>query len=149
MKAVNPVQVTKGSLLFCRIGSTVVLIVGLILLDIVLIAVISGLMLFSWLVKIKHSPMVFIYMNTFDKIWPSKKQYVDENGIRFSHLVGGVLLLIGVVFLYLSWIIPAIIVIGLVTVMKVLGIFGFCTASKLYSCVGSSNCCSFLGKKNA
>ena len=135
--------------MFCRITSTFILYIAIILQSKEIVFAIFLMMLLSYLVKIKKSPLVFFYMSTIDKIKPSTNEYVDEKSIAFAHLIGALLLLAGFIFISLKLNIIGIIIVIFVAIMKTFGIFGFCTASKLYSCIGNSTCCSFSGKRNA
>lgn len=148
MRKIKPVSISKGGFAFCRYSLMVVLWIAFFY-KIKYLVVFSFIILFlSFLLKIKNAPMILLYTYTIDKIWESKKKFLDENSMRFAHLLGSILLLISLLFLYFINEKIGYIILFFICIVKTLGAFGMCTASKLYDCLNSDTCCSFLGDKN-
>lgn len=149
MKMYKPVNISKNAFLFCKWGLAIILWSALFLKMESLVFIAFLILLFSAILKIEKAPMIFFYTNTFDKIIPSEKEVLDENAMRFAHILGSILT--GISFLILHFIggVGAYIFLGLVCLAKTAGALGFCTALKLHGCLmKNGTCCRLGGGKN-
>jgi hypothetical protein len=137
-------MIPKNAFRFCRITMTVIAWLSFILKSKELILLAFLLLLFSAILKIKRAPLVFLYANTVEKVFASKKVDLDEKGIRFAHTLGSVLSGMAVVMVYAGarfawWWVFAF------AVLKTTSMFGLCPGEKLYKCM-KGGCCSILRK---
>jgi|APSaa5957512622_1039677.scaffolds.fasta_scaffold93404_1 hypothetical protein len=104
-------------------------------------------MLFSAIFKVKNSPLVQLYSQSIEKIskLKSKKILVNEKAIRFAHIIGTIFSGICIIALLfrenIGWGIVFIF-----AIIKTISAVGICPASKLYDCMNSGSCCTFLKK---
>jgi len=146
MANLKPVSISRGAFAFCRYTIAVMLwcSVFLRIKELVLAAFI--ILLISAILKVRRAPLIVFYTNTFDKIFPSGKEIVDEKGIRFAHTVGTVVSLICLILLYFGKPLAGWTLTVFLAILKTSAAFGFCSALKLYQCInGGGNCCR-LGK---
>lgn len=148
MKPIKPVSVSKGGFAFCRYSLAVVLWVAFFFKIKHLITFSFIVLFLSYLLKVGRAPMILLYTYTVDKIFKSKKEFLDENSMRFAHLLASIFLFVILVFLYFINEKIGYGILFVFCIVKTLGAIGFCTASKLYNCMNSGGCCSFLGGKN-
>ncbi len=139
MPRYKPVTIPRAAFAFCRYGLALLLWIGIVLQNIRFIeaaVIIFGL---SYLLKVGRAPMVVIYSQTMNRLWRSPDEVVNEHAIRFAHLVGTVLGLIGVLTYYLNHLMGWIFI-GLFAALKSLSALGFCPAAKLYDCATGGSC---------
>lgn len=143
MKECRPVSVPRAAFNFCKYCMAIIFWVALIMQIKVMVAVGFAILLLSAILKVKNAPLVFIYTNTINKLFPSKKEILDENAVYFAHVVASIMSGIALVFLYcfnplIGWIIT-----GILAFLKTSASFGFCGAMKLYGCLNNPNgqCC--------
>lgn len=148
MKECRPVTIPHAAFNFCKYTVASIFWLSLIFQSKILVVVGFSILLLSVLLKIKNAPLVFLYTYTIDKIFPSKKEIVDENGVRFAHIVGTTMSGIALLFLYFIHPLTGWILTGVLAVLKTSASFGFCGAMKLYGCLNNPNgqCCR-IGKK--
>jgi hypothetical protein len=144
-KIKSPVSISKGAFTFCRIGVAILAWLVIILRIKWLMVVIFGILGLSALFKIRKAPMILLYSLTLDKLFPSKKEMVNETAMRFAHILGTILTLIVVLFLYVNEPVGFVLA-WIFAILKTISAFGFCPASKLYVCMSSGGCCSFSKK---
>jgi hypothetical protein len=137
-------EVSKNAFSFCKITITILVWLAYIFKIKELILLTFIILLFSAILKIKRAPMIFLYSNTIDKIFKSKKISLDEKGMRFAHTTGSIFSGICVILLYLNlkaaW--PVVLIFA---VIKTISALGFCPGEKLYSCM-KGGCCSLTKK---
>jgi hypothetical protein len=145
---VRPVEVTAGSFAFCRWSLATLLWVALLAHQPWLVAVTGLLLLASAVTGVRRAPMVMSWRLTGDRIWPSRMVMLDERAMRFAHGFGA--LFCGVTWVLLSAA-PRAGTVALVALvlLKTTGAFGFCTASRLYTCAASGGCCGLTRRTDA
>jgi len=148
MKEIRPVAVPHAAFNFCKYTMAAIFWFSLIFHSKLLVLFGFLILLLSILLKVKNAPLVLLYTYTIDKIFPSKKEITDENGVRFAHIVGATVAAIALLFLYYSKPLTGWILIGVLAILKTSASFGFCGAMKLYGCLNNPNgqCCR-VGKK--
>lgn len=148
MKGYKPVEIPEGAFNFCKFTIAILLWCSLILQSKVLLVFSFLILVLSAILKVRRAPLVFLYANTFDRLFKSKIVLIDENAVRFAHIVGAVFSGIALVFLYFINPLAGWIVTGILAVLKTSGALGFCGAMKLYGCLSNPNgtCCR-VGKK--
>lgn len=147
MRECKPVSIPRGAFIFCRTALAVLFWISFIFKIKWMVSLSFVLLALSAILKIERAPLIVLYSNTVNKIKPSRNEILDEGGMRFAHTFGSVLTLLCLVFLYLinekiGWIL-----VFLVTIAKTAGAMGFCSALKLYGCMSSDSCCSFIKAK--
>lgn len=139
MKPFMPARITKGSFHCCRISVAVLVWAGIITRNVWFLYATAFILGLSALLKVKKAPMVWLYMQTLERLWPTERITVDENALFFAHTVGFIftVVCIGLISLHPAgwWV-----TIGL-GVLKLSGACGYCSALKLYSCMSSDDCC--------
>jgi hypothetical protein len=148
MKECRPVVVPHAAFNFCKYTMASIFWLSLIFQSKLLVIVGFSILLLSALLKVKNAPLVFLYTYTIDKIFPSKKEILDEKAVCFAHIVGAIIA--GIALLFFYFINPLIgwILICVLAFLKTSASFGFCGAMKLYGCLNNPNgqCCR-VGKK--
>jgi len=148
MKECRPIVVPQAAFNFCKYTVASIFWVALIFQSKLLVIVGFFILLLSALLKVKNAPLVFLYTYTINKLYPSKSEILDENGVRFAHIVGTIISGIAILFLYFIHPLTGWILTGVLAVLKTSASFGFCGAMKLYGCLNNPNgqCCR-VGKK--
>lgn len=141
MAEFKPVTITKGSFAFCRYTVAVLLWLSLILQRKELVVAVFVIMVLSVLLKVRRAPLIVLYHQTIDRIFPSKPVTVDEKGIRFAHEVGAVFSLMCLVTLYWGRPIAGWILTALLAILKTSSALGYCSALKIYECMNAGTCC--------
>jgi len=148
MKECRPVAVPSAAFNFCKYTMALIFWLSLIFQSKLLVVVGFLILLLSALIKVKNAPLVFIYTHTIEKLYPSKREILDEKAVCFAHIVGATMAGIALLFLYFIHPLSGWILIGVLAVLKTSASFGFCGAMKLYGCLTNPNgqCCR-VGKK--
>ncbi|HWP95460.1 MAG TPA: DUF4395 family protein [Syntrophomonadaceae bacterium] len=143
MVELRPVEVPNASFNFCKFTISILLWVSLILQSKLLVTIILGLLVLSAILKVRNAPLVFLYTHTLNRIFPSPPIILDENAVRFTHIVGAAFATNAVVFLYFIHPLTGWIITGVLAALKTSGAFGLCGAMKLYSCMNNPDgqCC--------
>lgn len=146
MSKFKPVLIPVAAFAFCRYSIAILVWLALILQIRWLVLVVFLILLFSAILKIKRAPMIVLYSYTINKVIKSKDAIVNENAMRFAHIMGSTLSFICLLFLYLiNAYIGWWVVFGF-AILKTISAVGFCPASKLYECMGNDSCCVFAKK---
>ncbi|HEX9063350.1 MAG TPA: DUF4395 family protein [Clostridia bacterium] len=143
MKECKPVEIPNGSFNFCKYTISLLLWCSLILQSKILLLACFAILVLSALLKVKNAPLVFLYTNTINRIFESKRIILDENAVWFAHVVGAVFSGAALLVLYFVNPLAGWILTGVLAVLKTSGAFGFCGAMKLYGCLTNPNgkCC--------
>ncbi len=144
----KPVEITNASFNFCKYSIAATLWFSIIFRSIGLLCFAIVILVFSAILGVNRAPLIVLYRKTIEYFIPSAKIYVNENAVRFAHIIGAIFGVIGVVLiLYVDSLIGWIFI-GLLAILKTSGAMGFCGAMKLYDCLNNSNgqCCR-VGKK--
>lgn len=147
MRMFKPVSVSSAAFAFCRYSIAILVWIALVLKIKWIIVLVFVILATSAVLKIGKAPMILLYTYTINKIIPSKSEMLDEKAMRFAHTLGSVLALLCIVFLYfindnVGWVLVFVF-----AILKTISAFGFCPASKLYSCAMSGGCCALTGRK--
>lgn len=148
MNECRPVAVPQAAFNFCKYTMALIFWFSLIFHSKLLVILGFLILVLSAILKVKKAPLVFIYTYTIDKLFPSKKEILDEKAVYFAHMVGATMALIGLLFLYFIHPFTGWVIIGILAFLKTSASFGFCGAMKLYTCLNNPNgkCCR-VGKK--
>jgi hypothetical protein len=141
MAEFRPVTITVGSFAFCRYTIAVLVWLSLLLQNKFFVVAAFVIMLLSMLLKVGRAPLIVLYRQTIDRIWPSAPVVVDEKGIRFAHTVGTVFSLLCIIVLYWGNPLAGWILTGVLAILKTSAALGFCSALKLYNCMAGGTCC--------
>lgn len=146
LRECKPVTVPRAAFIFCKY--TVALILWAALIFQVKWLVLAGFVLLalSAILKIGRAPLIVLYSCTINKIIKSRNKILDEHGMRFAHTLGAVLTLICIILLYFVNDTAGWIMLSITAVTKTAGALGFCSALKLYGCMSSDSCCTFIKK---
>lgn len=153
MISCKPVTVTRGAFNFCKYSIALILWAGVLLRNKELVILSAVILALSAILTVGRAPMIILYTYTVEKLFPSHSEVLDEHAMRFAHILGTVLIAVGLLLLYLGNENPRLMSAGwgwlfVVAIAKTVGALGFCAASKLYTCVGSSgSCCAFIKGK--
>lgn len=126
------VTITVGSYAFSRYYMALMIWLTLILKRREILIAVFILFLLSVLLKIRHCPLVMIYHQTIDRVWPSKPVDVEENGLRFAHTLGLLISLCCLTLLYFGREQSGWILTGFFGVFKTVSALGYCPGLKLY-----------------
>lgn len=136
------VSVPKYAFTFCRYSVAAMVWLAFIWRDWRMLAAVVLIMFFSALLKIRRAPLIVIYKYTFDKIFKSPEEILNESAMRFAHILAVILGTLCLAVIYINpnagWFL-----VFCFAVLKTISAVGFCPASKLYECAGSDRCCSF------
>lgn len=143
MKEMKPVNIRNGAFTFCKWTIAALLWGGLLLQNMWLVVTCFIILVLSILLKVSRAPLVFLYTHTVEKFVPSRLIVVDENAVRFAHVVGAVFAAVALILFHLVSPLAGWIVTGLLAILKTSGAFGLCGAMKLYTCLSNPNgqCC--------
>lgn len=148
MKSIShtPVTIPTHAFTFCRFGSAILVWLALYLGSIQLTFVIALMFFIASIVGVAKSPLVFLYTNTIERLFPSAPELVDASAIRFAHGLATILATICLILLLIYQ--PAgFVALFCFAMLKSISALGFCPASKLHGCLMSGGtCCAFLKK---
>lgn len=137
---VRPVEVTAGSFAFCRWSLALALWVALLARQPWLVGATGLVLAASAVVGVQRAPMVALWRMTGERLWPSRPSILDARPLRFAHAFGAVCC--GATWLLLHSAPRAgLVALAALVLPKTIGAFGFCTASRLYSCAARGGCC--------
>lgn len=148
MKEYRPVEVSNGAFNFCKYGVAALLWASIVMQSKLLVAICFAILVLSAIFKVRRAPLVLLYTLTIDKLISSKRLVLDEQAVRFAHIVGAVFSGLALVFLYFVNPLTGWIITGILALLKTSGAMGYCGAMKLYSCLNNPNgqCCR-IGNK--
>jgi hypothetical protein len=148
MKEYRPVEISSGAFNFCKYGIASLLWLSIIVQSKLLVIIAFAILVLSALLKVRRAPLVLLYTFTVDKFIKSKRIILDEQAVRFAHIVGSVFSGAAILFLYYINPLAGWIITGILALLKTSGAMGYCGAMKLYSCLNNPNgqCCR-VGKK--
>lgn len=139
--------IPRAAFAFCRYTMAVLIWLAFVFEIKVLVAVVCALMVASAALTIRRAPLVWLYARTLHRVWPSADELLSVPGMRVAHSMGAAFAAVCLVFLYgvsepVGW--------GLTLVyciMKTISAIWACPVYKLYACMKSGNCCTFLKKR--
>lgn len=128
----DKVLISKGGYAFSRYFLAVLIWLSLLLKVKELLIVVLAFLLLAVAMKLRRSPLVVFYDSTFGKIFHTRQEIIDEDGLRFANALGSALCLVCILILYfgpgaLGWYIT-----GFFAVFKTVSAFGYCPGLKLY-----------------
>jgi hypothetical protein len=141
------VGVPKAAFIFCRYSVAILVWLAFILKIRWLVVLVFVILALSAVLKVRRAPMILIYSWTVNKMFKSKEELLNEKAMRFAHTLGTIFALISIIFLYFGNIQIGWIIVFVFAIIKTISAFGFCPASKLYSCSTNGSCCAFLKRK--
>jgi hypothetical protein len=143
----DQVAISKGAFIFCRYSMAVLVWLAFILRIKILVAVLCGLLVLSALLTVRRAPLVWLYTVTINRLFPSPDEWLSVAGMRVAHTMGAIFAALCLVFLYKIsepvgwWLTLAY------CVVKTISAIWACPVYKLYACMKSGNCCTFLKRK--
>jgi hypothetical protein len=142
----DTVSVSNGAFIFCRYSMTLLLWAAFILKIKLLVAGLFVLLLMSALLSIRYAPLMWLYSISVDRLLPSKAIMLSKSGMRVAHSMGTVFAAICLLFLYrinetAGWSLTLV-----YCIIKSISAVWACPVYKLYTCMKSGNCCTFLNK---
>ena len=145
--ACDQVAIPKAAFAFCRYTMAVLLWLAFILRIKALVAVVFVVLVLSAALTIRRAPLVWFYTNTFHRIAPSGDEWLSVVGMRVAHTMGAAfaavcLLLLYVVNVQAGWMATLV-----YCLVKTGSAIWACPMYKLYACMKSGNCCTFLKKR--
>jgi hypothetical protein len=149
MKIVKPVEISAHGFAWCRWGVAVLVWLTLILNNPFPLAVGTVILIFSALLKVRNAPLIWLHRVTLGRLVPSAAVVVDEYSMAFAHTLGSVLAMMCLLAWFIApapipWIATA-----LLGIAKLAGALGYCSGVKLYQCLHSDTCCTFLRNPHA
>jgi len=143
MTKYKAVSVSKQAFVFCRYGVAVLVWASLIFQVKEFLVLTFLILAFSYLLKVQKAPFIIFYNYTFGKIMKSREEILNENAMRFAHLMGSILSFVCIIFLYFINIKVGWVLVAMLAVLKTISAVGMCPASKIYECMGNDTCCVF------
>lgn len=139
--------VPKGAFIFCRYSMAVLIWLAFLLKIKMLVAVLFGLLVLSALLTIRRAPLIWLYTVTVERWFKSKDEFLSVAGMRVAHSMGAGFALLCLVFLYggfekTGWTLTLA-----YCLVKTISAIWACPVYKLYACMKSGNCCTFLKRK--
>lgn len=147
MTEFKPVSIPSGAYVFCRFTVALIYVFAFFIRSKELVLAGFIILTLSALLKVRRAPLIWIYTNSVDKLIPTRKQIIDEKGIRFAHSFGAAVSLFALMFLYFGNAFVGWATTLLMAILQTLAAFGFCSAYKLYTCVSSGGDCCNIGKR--
>lgn len=143
----DQVCIPKAAFAFCRYTMAVLLWLAFILKIKILVVVVFVVLVLSAVLSIRRAPLVWFYTMTVHRIFPSADEPLSSSGMRVAHSLGACFAAVCLVLLYgvsepIGW--RVVLVYCLV---KTISAIWACPVYKLYACMKSGNCCTFLKKK--
>lgn len=136
------VQVPRPAFAFCRISLTVLLWLALALRQPWLVLAVFVILVLSALLKVHRSPMIVLYTQTFQRLFPSERfEFLDVAAMRFAHSMGAALALATWLALHFTPGTGRWVLLGF-CLLKTVSACGFCPASKLFVCLRKGGCCA-------
>ncbi len=149
MTIVKPVEISAHGFAWCRWGVAVLVWLTLIFNHPAPLAVATLILVLSAVLKVRNAPLIWLHRVTLGRFIPSAVVVVDEIAMAFAHWLGFVL----AALCLLAWIIAPypipFIATALLGIAKGAGALGYCSGVKLYQCMHSDTCCSFMRNPNA
>ncbi|MCE1190235.1 MAG: DUF4395 domain-containing protein [Ignavibacteria bacterium] len=138
------IEVNTGGFIFCRYGVAILFWVAALFHSITCLWFATLLLAISAIVTVQYAPMILLYRYTIGLLYKGKTTSLGIKGMRFAHSLGTILSICALCAYYLLT--PKI---GWATVffiagMKSISAVGLCPAYKIYYCLTSDGCCSFL-----
>lgn len=127
---------------FCKITVTSMVWLAFAFKSYILLMLVFIILILSAILKIKKAPMIILYSNSIERLFPSRQIDVNESGLRFAHILGAILsatcLIITLFFPVIGW----WYVLGF-SILKTISMIGFCPGEALYSCYNDGTCSIF------
>ncbi|HEY3418782.1 MAG TPA: DUF4395 family protein [Armatimonadota bacterium] len=145
MLPTKAVSVSKGAFAFCRYSLMVLVWVAFFLRSKELVVLAAVIMALSALLTVRRAPMIVLYNITLEKLFPSGTAVLDEYGMRFAHTFAAIMLGAAAGFAYAG--LPHVGggILFFVAIAKTVSAFGFCPASKAYTCLSrGGSCCGIM-----
>lgn len=140
----DQIAIPKAAFAFCRYLMAVMIWTAFLFKVRILVAVVFVLLVLSALLGIRMAPLVWLYTNTLHRVVPSGEALLSPVGMRVAHSMGATFAALCLLFLYggherVGWMLTF----GYALVKTVSAIWA-CPVYKLYACMKSGNCCTFL-----
>ena len=143
----DQVAVPKAAFAFCRYSMALLIWLAFLLKLKVLVVVVFVLLAASAVLTIRRAPLVWIYTQTVHRWVKSSDELLSLAGMRVAHSMGALFAATCLLLLYVGnervgWAFTF----GYCVVKTISAIWA-CPVYKLYACMKSGNCCTFLKKK--
>lgn len=142
----DKVAVSNAAFIFCRYSMTLLIWAAFFLKIKLLVAILFALLALSAALSIQFAPLMWLYSMTINRLLPSKEVMLSRSGMRVAHSIGTIFAGLCLVFLYfinekVGWSMTLV-----YCVIKTFSAIWACPVYKLYTCMKSGNCCTFLNK---
>lgn len=143
----DQVAIPKGAFIFCRYTMALLIWLAFLLRIKVLVAVLFVLLALSALLTVRRAPLVWLYGQTLHRWIRTPDEELSVGGMRVAHSMGAGFAALCLLFLYGGheptgwWLTLAY------CVVKTISAIWACPVYKLYACMKSGNCCTFLKRK--
>lgn len=143
----DQVCIPKAAFAFCRYTMAALLWLAFILKEEILVVVVFVVLVLSAVLSIRRAPLVWLYTVTVHRVLPSADESLSASGMRMAHSLGACFAAVCLVLLYgvskpIGW--RVVLVYCLV---KTISAIWACPVYKLYACMKSGNCCTFLKRQ--
>jgi hypothetical protein len=143
----EPVMVSRAAFAFCRYSLMLMLWAAFFLRLKILVVAAVVILALSALLTVRRAPLIALYTHTVGRLWPSRLEELDLYGMQFAHILGSIVGLACVLFLYvfherMGWALTFVF-----CLLKTVSAAGLCPASRLYNCMAGGKCCAFLKGK--
>jgi len=144
----DQVAIPKGAFIFCRYTMALLIWLAFLLKIKMLVGVVCVLLVLSALLSIRRAPLVWLYSMTIERMFPSSEAWLSPAGMRIAHSMGAAFAALCLLFLYginerAGWYLTFC-----YCVVKTISAIWACPVYKLYACMKSGNCCTFLKRKS-
>ena len=142
----DQVAIPKAAFAFCRYTLAVVLWLAFLFRIKALVAAVCAVLVLSAVLGIRRAPLVWLYRATAHRLWPSADEWLSRSGMRLAQSLGAFFAGVCLLFLYglntrVGWSLTFV-----YCVVKTVSAIWACPVYKLYACMKSGNCCTFLKK---
>lgn len=145
---IDQVPIPKGAFIFCRYTMAALIWVAFLLKIKILVAVLFIMLTLSAILTIRHAPLVWLYTTTLHRWIRTPDTYLSIAGMRIAHSMGALFAAVCLVLLYggherIGWWMTFA-----YCIVKSISAIWACPVYKLYACMKSGDCCTFLKRKS-
>lgn len=141
MTEFKAVSISRNGFAFCRYTLAVLLWCAVLFKMQSFVLAAFVILLLSALLKVQRAPLIWLYTQTIDRVYPSKREIVNEKGLHFAHMLGTAFAGMCLLLLFFGNESAGWIVTFCFAIMKTFSALGYCSGLKLYDCMHSGNCC--------
>lgn len=141
----KPVVVPAHAFVFCRYTIAVLIWLAWWFQSLWLLWAAAIILALSAILKVGRAPLIFLYSKTLARLIKSPDAILEENAMRFAHLLGTAFALACLAGIWwypkFGWRLTLVF-----ALLKSISALGFCPASKLFTCATNTTCCPVTKK---